>query len=615
MLLTSPTGRATRRSVAVILAAGLATISAGMLAAPASATTVYSTLAAFAGTGAGGAPTPGPATSSPMWNSAAVAVDPSGNAYIANTNDYSIEKVSPAGTLSIFAGDGALSSPTPGPATQSSVGFPAALATDSDGNVYSVDQFSDVVEKITPDGTLTVIAGTGSAGAPTPGPATSSALHHPTSVAVDSAGNLYIGDCSNNRIERVNSAGTLSVFAGTGSSSSAVPGPATSSPMVCPAALAIDGHDNVFVADDNSQVSKITPTGTLSFAVGNGTSYAPPVPGPATLSPLGYIQGLSFDDRGDLYLADTGNNLIEEVDAAGDLSVVAGTGGGNTPTIGAAALATDLTPNSVTYDRTRGALLIPDSYDRFVYQIGVTAEPGQPLSLTGTSADKSISISFSAPADHGYPLTGYDISLDGGATWSALTYTSAGGTVSATVAGLTNGHTYPVLVRARNVLGTGVASAAVSLTPAGPAPAPTLTVTSPSNHSTLRAGHSRPTISGAHGVAGDSIAISDGGGQICVTRVRSDGTWQCTPAKALATGTHTLTIRESGAGGQVVATTTLSLVVDAPARIAGGSGAGSGATLANTGSRPGALALIAVGTILAGAAMTGIARRRVPRGC
>src|SRR5579872_5621227 len=131
-----------------------------------------------------GTPTPGPATSSDFCGTAAVAVDGQGNVYVADPNNNAVEKVTPAGTLSVFAGRGA-TAPTgcttlsPCPAAQVALFGPDGVAVDGSGNVYIADFADHLVEKVTPSGSLSVFAGTGTSGAPTPGPATSSKIGAP----------------------------------------------------------------------------------------------------------------------------------------------------------------------------------------------------------------------------------------------------------------------------------------------------------------------------------------------------------------------------------------------------------------------------------------------------
>lgn len=118
------------------------------------------------------------------------------------------------GALAVVAGDGVSGAPTPGPATSSALGSPADVASDVAGNLYIADDTSLVIEKVTAAGALSVIAGDGQSGAPTPGPATSSALADPVAVAVDDQGDVYIADAMNDVVEKVTPAGTLSIIAG-----------------------------------------------------------------------------------------------------------------------------------------------------------------------------------------------------------------------------------------------------------------------------------------------------------------------------------------------------------------------------------------------------------------
>jgi len=274
------------------------------------------TLSLFAGTGRSGAPTPGPATASDLNGPGAIVFDSSGTGYIADSGNNVIEKVTPSGTLSIFAGTGRAGAPTPGPATASDLDSVNQIALDDSGNLYITDSGNDVVEKVTPSGTLSILAGTGRAGAPTPGPADASDLNYPGGVAVDSSGDVYIGDFGNNVVERVTPSGTLSIVAGTGRVGTPTPGPATASPLGGPAFVAVDSSDDVYIADFGANVvERVTPSGTLSIVAGTGRAGAP-TPGPATASPLDQPVGVAVDPSGDVYIGDSANNVVEKVTLA-----------------------------------------------------------------------------------------------------------------------------------------------------------------------------------------------------------------------------------------------------------------------------------------------------------
>jgi sugar lactone lactonase YvrE len=271
------------------------------------------TLSIFAGNGKVGAPTPGPATSSDLNGPGAVVFDWSGNAYIADSGNNMVERVTPSGSLSIFAGTGKAGAPTPGPATSSALDSLNQIAFDPSGNLYITDSGNSVVEKVTPSGSLSIFAGIGKAGVPTPGPARSSALNYPGGVAVDSSGNVYIADFGNDVVEKVTPSGTLSIFAGTGKVGAPTPGPARSSALGGPAFVAVDSSGRVYIADFGANlVERVTPSGTLSIFAGTGKAGAP-TPGPATSSALDQPVGVAVDSSGEVYIGDASNNVVEKV--------------------------------------------------------------------------------------------------------------------------------------------------------------------------------------------------------------------------------------------------------------------------------------------------------------
>jgi DNA-binding beta-propeller fold protein YncE len=308
-----------------------------------------------------GSPTPGPGTSSALKTPSGTAADASGNVYIADASNNVVEKLTPGGTLSIFAGSPIhIGLPTPGPATSSNLDHPEGVAVDSAGNVYIADTTNSLIDKVTPSGTLSIFAGKrGSIGAPTPGPATSSDLNHPGGVAVDGSGNVYIADTTNNVVEKVTPSGTLSILVGSGLSS--------------PEGVAADGSGNVYVADTgNNKVEKMTAGGTLSAIAGTGTSGAP-TQGPATSSNLAAPTGVAVDSSGDVFIADRGNQRVEKVTAAGTLSFVTGTGNAGPPTPGPATSSALSNPTGVGLDRY-GNLYIADQANSDVEEVfGVTS--------------------------------------------------------------------------------------------------------------------------------------------------------------------------------------------------------------------------------------------------
>jgi sugar lactone lactonase YvrE len=209
--------------------------------------------------------------------------------------------------------------------------------------------------------------------------ATSAELNLPSGVAVDGAGNLYIADTDHNRIRMVAApvaTGNISTVAGNGASSySGDGGPATAATLIAPGGLALDGAGNVFIADSgNNAIREINAvTGIITTVAGNGTPGNSGDGGAATAANLNGPQGITVDADGNLWIADTGNNVIREVTAAdGKIKTVAGTGtagfaGDNGPAVSAQLNA----PYAIAFD-LNGDWFIPDSNNFRVRKVDTT---------------------------------------------------------------------------------------------------------------------------------------------------------------------------------------------------------------------------------------------------
>jgi uncharacterized protein (TIGR03437 family) len=213
----------------------------------------------------------GGATGALLDTPTALVLDAAGNLYIADTNNNRIRKVGTDGNISTFAGTGeAASSGDGGPATSAAMNRPEGLALDGAGNLYIADTASHRVRKVSPDGTITTVAGNGTGGFQGDGgPATEASLYYPKGIVVDPSGNLYIADWLNSRIRMVTPDGIISTVAGNGSFSYyGDGGPATSAALRFPWGLAVDAAGNVYVADDeNSVIRMLTPVAPLVSAV------------------------------------------------------------------------------------------------------------------------------------------------------------------------------------------------------------------------------------------------------------------------------------------------------------------------------------------------------------
>ena len=297
-------------------------------------------IATVAGNGTAGYSGDGhPATTAQIASPARVALDSNGNFYIADSTANVVRKVvSATGMITTVAGNGVAGrSGDGGPATQAELDAPMGIAVDGAGNIYIADSFNDVVRKVSaPTGTITTVAGNGTpVSSGDGGPATSAGVGIPAAVTLDGSGNLYIADFLDAAVRKVAAAtGIITTVAGTGViGESGDGGPATSARIAFPSDVAMDPSGNLYIiasAEDSgggSTVRKVAAaTGIITTIAGNGIAGYSGDGGPATAAELNSAYGLALDGLGNIYIADSANNAVRFVSAAGIISTIAGKG-------------------------------------------------------------------------------------------------------------------------------------------------------------------------------------------------------------------------------------------------------------------------------------------------
>jgi uncharacterized protein (TIGR03437 family) len=272
------------------------------------------TITTFVGTGAAGfAVDFGQPAGAELNTPESVAVDAGGTVYIADSLNSRIRQLAPGGNISTFAGNGNASYfGDGGPAVRAAVNQPEGIALDSAGNVYIADTLDNVVRKVN-NGTIDTLAGFGTPGfSGDGGPATSGKLNHPSAVAVDTAGNVFVADTGNNRVRRITPLGAIVTVAGNGDPTfGGDGGPAAAAGLSGPRGVAVDTAGNLYIADTgHNRIRKVTPDGTIVTIAGNGTCCYSGDGGSAATAQLNVPWGLWVDARGSLYIADSGNNAI-----------------------------------------------------------------------------------------------------------------------------------------------------------------------------------------------------------------------------------------------------------------------------------------------------------------
>jgi class 3 adenylate cyclase len=323
---------------AIAIAAALVVV---LTRVPSTVHPVAASIVTVAGTGVpGNGPDRQAATKTELDHPLAVALDPNGLLDFADGNR--VRRINADGTVSTIAGTGqAGAQGDGGPATSAELDSPQSVAIDSSGDVFIADSQNNRVQEVTPRGTMVTIAGTGQSGYEGDGGlAYQAKLNDPTGVAIGFDGAIFIADSGNNVIREVtrdpvSGAYVIATFAGTGDAGyNGEGGQANSALLDDPQCLAVDAENNVYVADTlNYRVEKITVAGIISTVAGTGDPSYSGDEGPATNAGLDFATGrlsgggcLAVDGKGDLFFADGLNNRVREVAVDGIITTVAGDG-------------------------------------------------------------------------------------------------------------------------------------------------------------------------------------------------------------------------------------------------------------------------------------------------
>ena len=273
----------------------------------------------------------GPATAAQIGAIQGIALDGAGNLYLSDTDHNSVRKVDSKGIITTVAGTGTAGFGGDGAAATSALlNLPYGLAADSSGALYVADLGNNRVRRIGPDGVISTVAGTGTAGsAGDGGPATDAQLMAPRNLVVDASGNLYISEFEGHRVRKVSN-GQIVTVAGTGVAGfRGDGGTAVAAQLDFPAGLALDQTGDLYIADsENQRIRKVLPNGIISTALGGSPSIA-------LYTPL----GVAVDASGDILVGDA-SYTVRAYTPAGKWSIVAGTGapgyaGDGGPAVGA----------------------------------------------------------------------------------------------------------------------------------------------------------------------------------------------------------------------------------------------------------------------------------------
>jgi sugar lactone lactonase YvrE len=327
----------------------------------------------------------------------AVAVDTSGNVYVADATDHSIRKITADGTVTTFAGRSGTFGSSDGTGTAALFKTPQGIATDSLGNVYVADTGNATVRKITSAGVVSTIAGT--AGTPGNLDATGAAarFNSPFGIAVDGVGNVYVVDSNLNTVRKITPAGVVTTLAGAANQTGLVDGTGTAARFTVPFDITVDAAGNLYVCDHgNHAIRKVTPAGVVSTLAGSGLPGL--ADGNGAAAQFKFPAGISVDTAGNVYVADTDNQVLRKISPAGVVTTIAGSGIGSADGVGT--LATFYNPKDVAVE-SNGNVYVVDRGNHTIRKGSVAASTasvavGAGWNLLGNGSTAALSFSDAA---------------------------------------------------------------------------------------------------------------------------------------------------------------------------------------------------------------------------
>jgi sugar lactone lactonase YvrE len=307
----------------------------------------------------------GAPTSARFDNPTGIGFDSAGNMYISDTGNQTIRKVTPAGVVSTFAGTPGVIGTADGVGTAAAFAYPSGVAVDSSGNIFVADSDNSTIRKITPGGVVTTFAGTAGANGYADGIGAAARFDHPAGLAIDSSNNLYVADYTNTVIRKVTPTAVVTTLAGSAGQHGTADGLGSAARFHYPHGVAVEPGGIVYVADSgNHTIRKITPDGMVATIAG-----VPLQPGSAdgvgTAATFNSPHGLARDNAGNIYIADRVNNLIRKMTPAGVVTTIGGSPGnaGSANGVGTTARFNFPTALAVNSD---GELFVTDTFSQLL---------------------------------------------------------------------------------------------------------------------------------------------------------------------------------------------------------------------------------------------------------
>ncbi len=353
-----------------------------------------------------------------------VAVDWFGSVYVADQNNHTIRKITPAGVVTTLAGQAGRRGSEDGAGEVASFSYPTDVAVDVRGHLYVTDTANHTIREITPAGGVSTLAGLAGVPGSADGVGSAARFDGPAGLALDAAGHLYVADTSNQTIRMINpSSGAVQTIAGSAGLTGSTDGTGRVARFNFPADVAAGGDGNLFVADErNHCIRRIDSAGTVSTLAGR-PGIRGHEDGPGLLATFNYPAALAVDSSGNILVADTGNHTIRRIGADdGTITTVAGLAGNQGAADGIGTSARFDSPAGIAADDVGGVYVADTDNHTVRLALGATAagSQSQPASAasSGSITSDAATLTVNAPSNTG---TGTSTSSSSGSSGGGAT--------------------------------------------------------------------------------------------------------------------------------------------------------------------------------------------------
>jgi sugar lactone lactonase YvrE len=344
----------------------------------------------FAGNPATAGTTNGNGTNAYFSGPLGVAVDISNNIYVADTGNNTIRKVDASGNVTTLAGSAGNPGESNGQGTNALFDGPIGPAVDKAGNVYVADETGETIRKIDTSGNVTTLAGMANTIGSANGNGTNASFNSPSGVAVDSSGNVYVADQANQTIRKIDTSGNVTTLAGMVLTAGSENGTGTNASFSSPTGIAVDGSNNIYVADfGNFMIRKIDTASNVTTLAGSPGAYGNNDSRGANAQ-FTYPCALAVDSAGNVYDVDEGNQDIRKIDTSANVTTLAGSPGATGSANGVGNEARFYYPRGIAVDST-GSLYVAGGGNNSIAK-GVL---GPPQILSCHVAPPSLAYAFS----------------------------------------------------------------------------------------------------------------------------------------------------------------------------------------------------------------------------